>query len=198
VAADSCSINSGTEEEGKMEIRDVLQQIAAGWPAYHKKGRVNKNETIYALVTKQFPEAIRLYLQAYGHLKPKGSTGAGVITAAPWMAVFDLRLTTSATTGYYVVYLFSVDLKTVTLCLAFGTTQFEKQFGGPAKAFPRMREAASRLQDLFHQMVPKALSLDPIRLAATPREGLHYAYEQAASSHTLPMRLTIFHPKNNW
>jgi 5-methylcytosine-specific restriction protein A len=121
---------------------------------------------------------VRPHLKEFGQLKFKGSTGAGNITAAPWMAVFDPRLTKGATTGYYVVYLFSIDLKTITLCLAFGTTQFEKQFGGPAKAFPRMREAASRLQDLFRQLVPKTLSREPIQLGATPRDSTEEGYEE--------------------
>jgi hypothetical protein len=163
-----------------MPIRDELQRIAVGWPSYQEKGRVNKTSPVYSLVAKHFLETIRLHLPEYGRLKFKGSTGAGYVTAAPWMAVFDPRLTDSATTGYYVVYLFSVDMKTVTLCLAFGTTQFENQFGGPTNAFPRMREAASRLQDLFRPLVPATLSRNPIQLGATYREKLHSAYEQSA------------------
>ena len=64
------------------------------------------------------------------------------------------------------VYLYSVDLSTVTLCIAFGTTQFESQFGGREKAFPRMREAATRLQHLFKDAMPSRYSLVPIDLAA--------------------------------
>jgi hypothetical protein len=171
---------TGIQMGAQMPMREVLQEIAAGWSSYRRKGRVDKTDLVHSLVARQFPQTIRPYLPKYEYLKFKGSTGAGNITAAPWIAVFDPRITTSATTGYYVVYLFSADAKTVTLCLAFGTTQFEKQFGGPAKSFPRMREAASRLQDLFRQIVPATLSREPIRLGVTRREKLHYAYEQSS------------------
>ncbi|HMF46171.1 MAG TPA: DUF3578 domain-containing protein [Candidatus Udaeobacter sp.] len=172
-----------------MPIKDVLEQIAIGWSAYRDNKVVDSSHPIHALVTKTFRENIRAHLKEFSQLKFEGSTGAGNITAAPWMAVFDPRVTQSATKGYYVVYLFSLDLKAVTLCIAFGTTQFEKQFGGPTKAFPRMREAASRLQDLFRQLVPETLSRKPIQLGATPNEKLHYAYEQSAIFSYAPYKL---------
>jgi len=108
-----------------MAIRDLIQQIVAGWPAYQQKGRVDKTEPVYTLVTSLFPEALLPHVAEYESIVAEGSTGAGNITAAPWIALFDRRLTSSATTEYYVVYLFSTDMSTVTLCLAFGTTQFE-------------------------------------------------------------------------
>ena len=83
-----------------MTIRDLIEQIAAAWPAYHQKGRVDKNDPAYALVVKQFPEAIRPHIAGYDNIILEGSTGAGNITAAPWIALFDRRFTTSATTGY--------------------------------------------------------------------------------------------------
>ena len=163
-----------------MAIRDLIEQIASSWPSYHQKVRVDKIDPVFSVVETQFPDALRPHLSSYNNLKLEGSTGAGNITAAPWIAAFDRRLTTSATTGYYVVYLFSVDMSTVTLTLAFGTTQFEKQFGGPAKAFPRMRAAAFRLQEMFGHLIPSHLSRGLINLGATPSEKLHYAYQQSA------------------
>jgi len=132
-----------------MSIKALIEQIAAGWPSYRQKVRVDKTDPLYALVTVHFPQALHPYVAAYETIVPEGSTGAGNITAAPWIALFDRRLTTSATSGYYVVYLFSTDMSTVALSLAFGTTQFDKQFGGPSSAFPRMRSAAVRLQEMF-------------------------------------------------
>jgi hypothetical protein len=71
-------------------------------------------------------------------------------------------------------------LKTVTLTLAFGITQFEKQFGGPAAAFPRLRFAATRLQEMFNHLISPKMSRGPINLSASSGQKLHYAYEQAA------------------
>jgi len=119
----------------------------------------------------------------------EGSTGRGNTTDAPWIALFDRRLTVSATKEYYVVYLFSTDMSAVTLSLAFGTTQFEEQFGGPTKAFPRMRSAATRLQEMFNHLIPKNLVRKPINLVARPRQRLHYAYQQAAILSYAPYRV---------
>ncbi|MGB7855018.1 MAG: DUF3578 domain-containing protein, partial [Pseudolabrys sp.] len=38
----------------------------------------------------------------------EGSAGKGPWAAVPWISVFDPAITTSATEGYYVVYLFHV------------------------------------------------------------------------------------------
>ena len=39
----------------------------------------------------------------------EGSAGAGNWAAVPWISVFDPAITTSATRGYYLVYLFHVN-----------------------------------------------------------------------------------------
>lgn len=163
-----------------MSIRALLLDIAAQWPAYAPNKITDKTATAHVLVTQTLPAQLKALLGPSSNLKVEGSTGAGNITAAPWIGVFDPRLTTGATNGYYVVYLFSVDMQSVTLTIAFGTTQFENQFGGPKAAFPRMREAVSRLQGLFNDLVSARYSRGPIALQASRRHKLHFAYEQAA------------------
>ncbi len=56
-----------------------------------------QNDPVFALVEKQFPQALQAHMVPYETLVSEGSTGAGNVTAAPWIAVFDRRLTTSAT-----------------------------------------------------------------------------------------------------
>jgi hypothetical protein len=163
-----------------MPIRELVHEIAAGWREYHEKIRVDKKDSEFDLVVNQFPRVLDQYLSEYENKLVQGSTGAGNITAAPWIAIFDQRLTTTATREYYPVYLFSVDMSSVTLALAFGTTQFTAQFGAPSEAFPRMRAAAMRLQEMFNHLIPAHLSRGPIDLGAGPREKLHYAYEQSS------------------
>jgi len=114
-----------------MAVGDLFKEIAAGWPSYLQTTVVNKKDPTYSLVTVDLPKELRSTTANFEFIHVEGSTGAGNITAAPWIALFDRRLTDSATREYYVVYLFSVDLSAVTLSLAFGTTQFEKQFHGP-------------------------------------------------------------------
>lgn len=88
-----------------MPIRELIEEIAAGWPAYHARVRVEKSDPVYAMVTKRFPAALQPHVEEFDNLIMQGKTGAGNITAAPWIALLDRRLTTSATAGYYVVYL---------------------------------------------------------------------------------------------
>jgi 5-methylcytosine-specific restriction enzyme MrcB-like protein len=97
-------------EANTMQIGDLIQQIAALWQPYRQKITVDKGDPVYKLVVKEFPDALLPYVATPANTSLEGSTGAGNITAAPWIALFDNRVTTSATTGYYVVYLFSTDM----------------------------------------------------------------------------------------
>jgi MrcB-like, N-terminal domain len=80
-----------------MAISDLIEQIAAAWPAYHQKERVDSRDPVYAMITVQFPEALQPNVAAFNSIGIEGSTGQGNITAAPWIGLFDWRLTTSAT-----------------------------------------------------------------------------------------------------
>ena len=52
----------------------------------------------------------------------KGSAGQGNWAEVPWLAVFDPLITSTATKGYYVVYLFHSTDPVVHLSLNQGTT----------------------------------------------------------------------------
>ena len=85
----------------------------------------------FDIVVRKIPEIIEDIASDRGRdYKVKGSTGAGFVTAAPWIAVLDRAVTDKPTQGYYVVYLYSVDLQSVYLSLAFGVTAFKELHGG--------------------------------------------------------------------
>jgi hypothetical protein len=172
-----------------MVIGELIEKVAAGWQVYHTRGTVDQKDPMYDLVMRQFPQALEPHIAAYDSLYAEGSTGRGNITVAPWIRVFDQRFSPRATTGYYIVYLFSTNMTTVTLSLAFGTKQFEKQFGRPAAAFPAMRSAAIRLQEMFSHLIPAHMLRDPIDLAAAPRQELHYSYQQSSILSYPPYRV---------
>jgi 5-methylcytosine-specific restriction protein A len=52
----------------------------------------------------------------------------------PWISIFDPAITTSATRGYYVVYLFHVADQKVHLSLNQGTTAVREEFKGETRA----------------------------------------------------------------
>ena len=56
------------------------------------------------------------------------SLGKGNWVSIPWIGVFDKDISVSATKGYYIVYLFSYDMKKVYLSLNQGWTAFKVKY----------------------------------------------------------------------
>ncbi|MEY7998655.1 DUF3578 domain-containing protein [Clostridium sp. Mt-5] len=61
--------------------------------------------------------------------KLKGSAGQGRWADIPWIAVFDKDITTTATKGYDIVYLFCADMSGVYISLNQGWTYFKNKYG---------------------------------------------------------------------
>jgi 5-methylcytosine-specific restriction enzyme A len=101
-----------------------------------------------------------------------GSAGAGNWAAVPWISVFDPAITTSATHGYYVVYLFHIEKRIVHLSLNQGTTAVQEEFGSRARQILRDRA------DLMRKRVADfadALSINRIDLGSDARLPGDYA-----------------------
>lgn len=94
----------------------------------------------------------------------EGSPGKGVWAAVPWVAVFDPIVTTSATRGHYVVYLFSADMKRLYLSLNQGTTEAHDEFKSHAN------EELARRAAILRDRVPEyksRFSSQPIDLGSS-------------------------------
>jgi hypothetical protein len=105
-------------------------------------------------------------------LLAEGSAGAGNWAAVPWISVFDPAITTSATQGYYVVYLFHVSNPVVHLSLNQGTTKVREEFGA------RAREILQDRADLMRKRVAEyseALPVSEIDLGSNARLPGDYA-----------------------
>ncbi len=78
----------------------------------------------YDLLVRSIPNQIQEIINSNGlsFLKVKGSIGQGVTTSYPWLGIFDKRVSTGATNGYYVVCLLSDDFKDMYLTLNQGST----------------------------------------------------------------------------
>ena len=86
-----------------------------------------------------------------------GELGAGLLVEGiPWISVFDPAITTSATRGYYVVYLFHISDPVVHLSLNQGTTVVREEFGS------RAREILQDRADLMRKRVAEFADLLPI------------------------------------
>ena len=159
-----------------MDLRSELFDAAPQYHDYRESPTTNSEHPAFDIVVRRIPEIIEDIASDRGRdYKVKGSTGAGFVTAAPWIAVLDRAVTDKPTQGYYVVYLYSVDLQSVYLSLAFGVTAFKELHGGSQ----RMRnilgnsaiERSSKL-DLPPGVVTGKISRDP-----EGRSKLHPLYE---------------------
>jgi 5-methylcytosine-specific restriction enzyme A len=116
-----------------------------------------------AVIRKGAPDELRGALASIdGPFLVKGSPGRGSKWAAvPWLAVFDPAITTSATRGYYLVYLFPSHREAVHLSLAQGTVAAIRAHGAGAGAHLRTSGAMlrTRLADFADRLPNETISL---------------------------------------
>jgi 5-methylcytosine-specific restriction enzyme A len=154
-----------------MPLRDTLQTIINDYPA--AKIQPPAGHPLGAFIRHNAAKAVEEALgeQATG-LLVEGSAGAGNWAAVPWISVFDPAITTSATHGYYVVYLFHVNQPIVHLSLNQGTTAVREEFGARAREILRDRA------DLMRKRVAEfsdALPINKIDLGSEARLPGDYA-----------------------
>ncbi len=116
-----------------------------------------------AVIRKGAPDELRAALKPIdGPFLVKGSPGRGSHWAAiPWIAVFDPAVTTSATRGYYLVYLFPAHREAVHLSLAQGTVAAIREHGAGAGEHLRASGARlrTRLADFADRLPNETISL---------------------------------------
>ena len=138
-----------------MPLRDTLQTMLADYAA--AKAQPFAQHPLGAFIRHNAVEAVEEALGELGAgLQVEGSAGAGNWAAVPWISVFDPVITTSATHGYYVVYLFHVNEPIVYLSLNQGTTSVREEFGA------RAREILQDRADLIRKRVAEFAEILPI------------------------------------
>ena len=94
------------------------------------------------------------------------------------MAIFETSVTTSATAGFYPVYLFSTDMERLYLCIEFGTQQFTDTFG-IKEGRTKIIQAVEKVRPLFARDLPDGVEENEIDLKSSGSK-LHRGYEDAA------------------
>lgn len=137
-----------------MPLRETLQKIIADYPSAQTAQFAS--HPLAAFIRHEAADEAENALGALGAgLIVEGSAGAGNWAAVPWISVFDPAVTTSATEGYYVVYLFRSDQETVYLSLNQGTTAVREEFGARAREILRDRADLMRKRiDDFSDALP--------------------------------------------
>lgn len=109
-------------------ISDTIRQFARDYSESLKLPF--KYDATSSLLVKELPDLLykSLNLSKEEYLV-KGSVGNGKWAEIPWFAIMHKGVTSSTQNGYYIVGLFSKDLKTLYIALGLGWTQFEERYG---------------------------------------------------------------------
>ena len=92
--------------------------------------RVVRNYQSYKLIVQDLPQLIESNSKNRAiNYKYEGSISTGNMAKIPWVCIFDTDITESATTGYYIVFLFKEDMSCVYLSLNQGFTHFKDKYG---------------------------------------------------------------------
>jgi len=107
-----------------------------------------KEDPFFGLVTRSLRDAVAAIVQDEQTYKIEGSVGRGNWAETPWVSVFDLNITDSATRGVYLVYLIREDGTRVYLSLNQGCTRVRKEVGR------RYREVLAGLAREYLDLLP--------------------------------------------
>ncbi|SDM14141.1 5-methylcytosine-specific restriction enzyme A [Paenibacillus sp. OK060] len=116
------------ERTGELHIRETLKYILDHYQearlALFKNHEMGKHvRHIFKDILANEAELVqkRFYIM--------GSVGQGQWAEIPWMSIFIRDITTTATKGYYIVYLFKADMSGVYISLNQGWTYFKNKYG---------------------------------------------------------------------
>lgn len=138
-----------------MALREALQRILVEYRT--AKVASLKGHPLALFITSNAESAVSEALgEVDAGLLAKGSPGQGNWAAVPWISVFDPAITTSATRGYYVVYLFHASQPLVHLSLNQGTMTVREEFGA------RSREILKDRADLMRKRVADFAAMLPV------------------------------------
>ena len=172
-------------------LKQDIFNLATLWPNYLAKVNEDSSSDAYKLIYQELPERLKLLNPNDNNLVVDSSGGTGIITSAPWFATFDKRITTKPTEGLYVVFLFSVDMSSVTLQLGFGTTQFTNFHGSGEKALALINSASSSVRQSLSGLIESKdfrrlkdrVRRGPSNLKTSSSNKLQKTYEQASIYH---------------
>jgi hypothetical protein len=130
----------------KKMFRESIEDIANGWNEYWLTKKTNKDNSTHILIHTALPQVLEAWTPNSSRYLIRASDGMGNLLRTPWVATMNREVTESAQEGYYLVYLFSADLKTLVLALGFGAQQFENAYGRGKKFFDSLDQAVINMR----------------------------------------------------
>lgn len=176
-------------------LSELINEVASLWPEYSKSKKTNKDSRVHQIIVRDIPNILSTWLGDSEKYLCEGSEGQGNLLKAPWIAAFNRSITESAQKGYYVVFLFSEDMKSLTLEIGFGATQFKNRFGTGSNFFNQIERAVINMransQHLLQSNLKKTVSRTNIQNVKLDLSGnfLLRAYEKC-SIYSLTYKIT--------
>lgn len=175
-----------------MSLRDALEFIGAGYSAATQERF--KKHPMANFLRHSAPAAIRegLPFSLSSGLEIKGSAGQGAWADVPWIAIFYPVVTTSASQGFYPVYLFNLSDRSVSLSMNQGTTavrRLEKQATREVLA-NRAQAIALRVKEYADAFDTGVIGLGSTRMLPKDYEAGH-AFGRTYSLDDLPSEQSL-------
>lgn len=167
-------------------LREVLTTILTDFPGASKTTFAGNSIAKY--IREDAKQALITSLGAAAtHFKVNSSAGAGNWAAVAWLAFFYPKVTSNATSGYYVVYLFSSKEPVVYLSFNQGTTSVREKHKRNALKVLQQRAAAMRasVADLIDRFDSAPIELDAAKGLPRDYEAGH-AFGRKYALHALP------------
>jgi 5-methylcytosine-specific restriction protein A len=125
-------------------LKVIISRILAEYLSARKEDIAS--HAIARLLQHDLPNILKELIENKEQYKFEGSAGKGNWAYCPWVAVFDVLITETAQSGYYLVYLFRQDMKGVYLSLNQGVTEVRNKYKGNPKEVLRIRADDFRAQ----------------------------------------------------
>ncbi|MFG2113188.1 MrcB family domain-containing protein [Streptomyces sp. NPDC048718] len=123
-----------------MGIQDMLSEVARTYDRNAGSGRDVKGQQVLRAVAGRTDLALPPGFRAKGH------GGQTTPAATPWIGIFEEKGQSDPKHGLYLAYIFSADLKNVSLTLQQGITWLEERLGKGKAREQHLRREAARLR----------------------------------------------------
>ncbi len=128
----------------KNVLREFIERFIREYPIEKKKS--SRDNALGDFIRRKVPENIfEIDIIKREEYDVKGSIGQGGWAAVPWVAIYDKNITNSAQKGEYIVYLLSVDEKTLYLTFNQGCEELENKYG-KFETIKKLKENSSFIQ----------------------------------------------------
>lgn len=166
-------------------LKENIEQIFKNYR--NSRNEQFANHHIAAVLRRDLPKDLESLTENSIDYKFAGSAGQGNWTHSPWIAVFNKKITESAQSGYYIVYLFREDMEGVYLSLNQGMTDIKNQTSNSeTKEILRSRASGFRNQLNVSRELLETIDLKVINSPNAPFYEAGNIYAKYYSSDNLP------------